>query len=49
MNYRKLINKGTSLLKKILFSTPAIDAELLLSISLNQSREEILLKFRTSN
>ena len=43
MNYRTIINKGTSLLRKNFISQAVLDAELLLSISLNKTREEILL------
>ena len=41
MNYRTIINKGTSLLRKNFISQAVLDAELLLSISLNKTREEI--------
>ena len=43
MNYRILLDKGTSILKKNNIFTAGIDAEILLSISLNKSREKILL------
>ncbi len=43
MNYRILLDKGTSILKKNNIFTACIDAEILLSISLNKSREKILL------
>ena len=43
MNYRNILNKGTSILRKNLISTSGIDAELLLSISISKSRERILL------
>ena len=43
MNYKNIINKGTSILKKNSIITANIDAELLLSISLNKTREKILL------
>ena len=43
MNYRNLIYKGTSILKESFIKTAQIDAELLLTISLKKSRENILL------
>ncbi len=43
MNYRSIINKGTLILKNNSIMTANIDAEILLSISLNKSREKILL------
>ena len=43
MNYRNIINKGALILKKNSILTANLDAEILLSISLNQSREKILL------
>ena len=43
MNYRNILNKGTSILRKNLILTSGIDAELLLSKSINKSREKILL------
>jgi len=43
MNYRNILNKGTSILRKNLILTSGIDAELLLSILINKSREKILL------
>lgn len=43
MNYRNLIDKGSSILKNYSILTANIDAELLLSISLNKTRENILL------
>ena len=43
MNYRNIINKGSQILKQHDIITANIDAELLLSISLNKSREQLLL------
>ena len=43
MNYRNILNKGTSILRKNSILTSGIDAELLLSLSINKSRERILL------
>ena len=43
MNYRNILNKGTSILRKNSILTSCIDAELLLSMSINKSREKILL------
>ena len=43
MNYRNILNKGTSILRKNSILTSSIDAELLLSLSINKSRERILL------
>ena len=43
MNYRNILNKGTSILRKHSILTSGIDAELLLSILINKSREKILL------
>ena len=43
MNYRNILNKGASILRKNSILTSGIDAELLLSISINKSREIILL------
>ena len=43
MNYREIINTGTLLLKDFCIPTPEIDAEILLTICLNKSREQILL------
>ena len=43
MNYRNIINKGALILKKNSILTANLDAEILLSISLNKSREKILL------
>ena len=43
MNYRNILNKGTSILRKNSILTPGLDAELLLSLSINRSRERILL------
>ena len=43
MNYRNIIDKGISILKKSSISSYSFDAEFLLSISLNKSRESILL------
>ena len=43
MNYREIINTGTLLLKDYCIPTPEIDAEILLTICLNKSREQILL------
>ena len=43
MNYREIIDKGVSVLKKNLILSAKTDSELLLSISLKKSRENILL------
>ena len=43
MNYRNIINKGSSILKKKSIITAEIDAELLLSKLVNKTREKILL------
>ena len=43
MNYRKIISKGRSILEKHSILNADIDSELLLSISLNKSRTNILL------
>ncbi len=43
MNYRNIINIGSSILKNNSIKTANIDAELLLSVSLKKSREKILL------
>ncbi len=43
MNYRNIIIKGTSILKKNSILTAGIDAELLLSKIVKKSRESILL------
>ena len=43
MNYRNIINKGTRILKKNAILTANIDAEWLLSIAINKTREKILL------
>ena len=43
MNYRNIIIKGTSILKKNSILTAGIDAELLLSKTVKKSRESILL------
>ncbi len=43
MNYRNILQKGTEVLKKKNITTANIDAEILLSISVNKSREKILL------
>ena len=43
MNFRVILNKGTSILKNNSISTPNIDAELLLSKLIKKSREKILL------
>ena len=43
MNYRDTINKGKSILLKNSIFTANLDAEILLSKTLNKSREEILL------
>ena len=48
MNYRNIIYKATNVLqKKNQIQTAKIDAELLLSISLNSSRENILLNLES--
>tara|TARA_B100000029_G_scaffold435864_1_gene450122 strand:+ start:169 stop:1014 length:846 start_codon:yes stop_codon:yes gene_type:complete len=43
MNYRNIINKGALILKKNSILTANLDAEILLSVLLNKSREKILL------
>ena len=43
INFRNTINKGSEILKKNFIETANIDAELLLSFSIKQSREKILL------
>ena len=43
MNYRNIINKGVSILRNNAISTANLDAEILLSKSLNKTREEIIL------
>ena len=43
MNYRNIINKGTTILKKNAILTANIDAEWLLSIAIKKTREKILL------
>ena len=43
MNYRNIINKASSELKKNSINSADIDAELLLSLSLNKAKENILL------
>ena len=43
MNYRNILEKGSSILKNNLISTPKLDAELLLSLIICKSREGILL------
>ena len=43
MNYRNIINKASSELKKNSINSADIDAELLLSLSLNKNKENILL------
>ena len=43
MNFRKIINNGTLILRDNLISSAGLDAEILLSLSLNKTREEILL------
>ncbi len=43
MDYKTAIDKGTSLLRKNSILNASLDAELLLSISLDKTREEILL------
>ena len=43
INYRNLIDHGTLILKKSSIPTAQLDAEILLSLSLNESRERILL------
>ena len=43
MNYRNIINKGASILRNNTISTANLDAEILLSKSLNKTREEIIL------
>lgn len=43
MNYRECLESGVSILNKNSIVTANIDAEILLSFSLNKSREEILL------
>ena len=43
MNFRVILNKGTSILRNNSILTPNIDAELLLSKLIKKSREKILL------
>ena len=43
MNYRNIIKTGVSILKNSRIINPNIDAEILLSVCLNKSREDILL------
>ena len=43
MNYRSIINKGVTILKNNSIRTANLDAEILLSKSLNKTREEIIL------
>ena len=43
MNYRNIIKTGVSILKNSCIINPNIDAEILLSVCLNKSREDILL------
>ena len=43
MNFRKIINNGTLILRDNLIPSAGLDAEILLSLSLNKTREEILL------
>ena len=43
MNYRNIIKNGTSILKNNHIINPNIDAEILLSVCLKKSREDILL------
>ena len=43
MNYRNIIKTGALILKNSHIINPSIDAEILLSFSLNRSREDILL------
>ena len=43
MNFRKIINNGTLILRDNLIPSASLDAEILLSLSLNKTREEILL------
>ena len=47
MNYRNIIYKATNVLQKNQIQTAKIDAELWLSISLNSSRENILLNLES--
>ena len=43
MNYREIINKGTLILKNNSILTASLDAEMLLSFSIDKSREKIIL------
>ena len=43
MNYRNILQKGSLILKKSLILSPQFESELLLSLSLNKSRDKILL------
>jgi len=45
MNYNEILIKGTSFLKKNKIKNPYLDAELILSKTINKKREEILLNF----
>ena len=49
MNYRTSINKGALILRKNLIPTASLDAEILFSISINKSREQILLNLENKN
>ena len=43
MNYYEILTKGTNYLKKNQIKNPYLDAELILSKTINRKREEILL------
>ena len=43
MNYRNILQKGSLILKKSLILSSQFESELLLSLSLNKSRDKILL------
>ena len=48
ISFRNTINKGSEILKKNFIETANIDAELLLSFSIKQSREKILLNLEAN-
>ncbi len=48
MNYRNILFKGEYILRKNFINDASIDAENLLSISLNKTREDILLNLETN-
>ena len=46
MNYQEILDKGTKNLKDINIKNPGLESELILSKTLNKSREEILLNIK---